>query len=126
MMAIFIAHGSIDLNAQYAEGNDRQKIDNNKKVLERHRKTFGAQLNPADTEKEKSIRKQVTFQTSAERRRGICCPDCLRQSIPELGGRVTESSETTLLFGVFFSSTWDGQHNGKTQCRKGDAARTTH
>ena len=39
---------------------------------------------------------------SAERRRGICFPDSLWWGIPELGGRVAESSETKL--GDFFFS----------------------
>ena len=104
MMAIFIAHGSIDLNAQCAEGDYRQKIDR-KKSWEDIQK-FRCTVSPADTEKEKSVRKQVSFQTSAERRRGICFPDCLWQGIPEVGGRVRESSETKLFVGVFFSSAW--------------------
>ena len=62
---------------------------------------FRCTVSAADTEKEKSIRKQVSFQTSAERRRGICFTGCSWLGIPELGGRVRESSETKLLFGVF-------------------------
>ena len=102
MMDVFIAHGSIGLNAQCAEGDFRQKMDRKKSREDRER--FRYTVSPADTEKANLIRKQVSFQTSAERCTGICFPDCLWQGIPEL--EVRESSETKLLFGVFFSSTW--------------------
>ena len=39
MMATSIAHGSIDLNAQYAEGDYRQKMDRKSLGIE---KSFGA------------------------------------------------------------------------------------
>ena len=39
MMTIFVAHGSIDWNAQCTEGDYRQKMDR-KKLLGRHRKVL--------------------------------------------------------------------------------------
>ena len=54
MMAIFIAHGSTDLNAQRAEGDCRQKMDR-KKSWEDVAK-FRCTVSPADTEKKMSIR----------------------------------------------------------------------
>ena len=58
MVAIFIAHGSIDLNVQcLKEIIDRKWTE--KKVLGRHRKVL-VHSESADTEKENSIRKQVS------------------------------------------------------------------
>ena len=68
MMAISIAHGSTDLNAQCTEGDYRQKKWTEKKKSWEDIEKFRCTVSPADTEKEKSIRKQVSFQTSAERR----------------------------------------------------------
>ena len=97
-MAIFIVHGSIGLNSQCTEGDYRQKMDREKSWEDAEK--FRCTVSPVDTEKENSIRKQVSFQMSAERRRGICFPDCLWQGIPELGGKVRESSVTKLCFGL--------------------------
>lgn len=60
MMATSKAHGLIDLNAECAEGDYRQKWT--EKVLGRQK--FRCIASPADTEKETSIRKQVSFQMS--------------------------------------------------------------
>ena len=103
-MAIFIVHGSIGLNSQCTEGDYRQKMDREKSWEDAEK--FRCTVSLADTENEKTVRKQVSFQTSAERRRGICFTGCSWLGIPELGGRVRESSETKLHVGVFFSSSW--------------------
>ena len=58
MMATSIAHGSIDLNAQSPEGDYRYKMD--RKSRGRTEK-FRCTVSPADTGKEKSITKQVSF-----------------------------------------------------------------
>ena len=58
MIATSIAHGSIDLNVQCAEGDYREKMD--RKSLWKAEK-FRCRVSPAETEKETSIRKQVSF-----------------------------------------------------------------
>ena len=52
---------------------------------------FRCTVSAADTEKEKSIRKQVSFQTSAERRRGIYFPDCFGRAFQSLGAELEKA-----------------------------------
>ena len=59
-MAIFIVHGSIDLNAQCTEGNYRQKMDRKLESWEDTEK-FWCTVSPEDTEKVKSTRQKESF-----------------------------------------------------------------
>ena len=54
MIAIFVVHGSIDVNAQCAEGDYRQKMD--RKNSWEDTEKFWCTVSPADAGKEKSVR----------------------------------------------------------------------
>ena len=97
--AIFKAHGSTDLNAQCAEGDYEQKMDSKKSRADIEK--FRCTVSLADTKKENSIRQQVSLQTSAERRRGICFPDCVWQGIQELGAELEKALKPSCFLGCF-------------------------
>ena len=65
MMSTFIAHDSVNLNAQCAEGEWRktEKVI----IIQIKKKTHGA----------KSFTEQMGFSRSPERRQRVCLPDCL-------------------------------------------------
>ena len=76
MMSTFIAHDSINLNAQCVQLKEEVAVlggggGNREKVItieiQKKKKTHGAN----------SSTEQVRFQTSAERRQGVCFPGCL-------------------------------------------------
>ena len=95
MMSISTAHNSINLKAQCAEGLFQKKS------------TYVEKVSVIRTKKRHTVYSEQVLQKTwvlrhlwnLELRRGICFPDKLSQSTPELGAKWKKSSETKFFCG---------------------------